>query len=69
MVVAPPVSTKAAAANLVATAVLPGSIKTVGHKLAANIALQGSINAPLDRQDVDAVDQVCVLSSSLKIQP
>ena len=69
MVVAPPVSTKAAAANLDATVVLPGSIKTVGHKLAARVALQGSINAPLDRQDVDAVDQVCVLSSSLKIQP
>ena len=69
MVVAPPVSTKAAAANLDATVVLLGSIKTVGHKLAANIALQGSINAPLDRQDVDAVDQVCVLSFSLKIQP
>ena len=41
-------STKAAAANLVATAVLPGSIR-----------------APLDRQDVDAVKQVQCYGCSL----
>ena len=51
---APPASTKMAHANLDVRLVPVGSIKTVGHRLAARVARLANIKAPLDRLDVDA---------------
>ena len=60
--VAPLANIKAAHANLDAIAALLGSGKAVGRRLAATVARLGSIKAPLDRLDVDAADQVRLLS-------
>ena len=51
-------STKMTHAKLDLRLVPVGSIKTVGHRLAARVARLANIKAPLDRLDVIAADQV-----------